>query len=564
MNKLLRLVFIFFCFQLSNSWALAPLESFVLGNFKENYSEKITDPLNYVFVRDKNQKTNDTTFKRELALYRGFYEEGKNLDNYCKGASEVHYATEWDKIQVKRGILSEMQYIGLDLLSRALPQYAKELEFSSTEYSNMVENLVGNYCSSNISVISKKELKNNLMVKFSKDNTFRLPSVEGNPFFPENLENYSPKRNQLEQEFKYSIKLFQTLCSWGGNPDSLTLLVPLLKNPALMAFIFRQLNNEVIDWKPSANALYLKEDLNTVQVLCDNLICRKTTHDNFKIKSIKAVGSNNLAEDFKKLYCEDFKTADYKTKDLDPRLAKMIRSVTFDEENFLNSQFISLITGVPDFLLRVDKFSKGEDMFRASVDSTWTKWAKAQTEILNTELFFEEPLTIELVSHSYFFNPLKPKYRVAFDINLGEFDRVNERNGKVRVGFNLNVQRPFLNYFRSALSNLGPNDLNERTRLIKRFKLQLMRDVANAREKFIIPPWKGDLEALIAAEITSQIEEVANKNFKIPSTGIEVIPVELNYGIFALKYINHQKITLKNSEIKSLKESANDKDKVIK
>jgi hypothetical protein len=169
-----------------------------------------------------------------------------------------------------------------------------------------------------------------------------------------------------------------------------------------------------------------------------------------------------------------------------------------------------------------------------------------------------------LVSHSYFFNPLKPKYRVAFDINLGEFDRVNDRNGKVRVGFNLNIQRQFLNYFREALSHLGPNDLNERTRLIKRFKLQLMSDVAKAREKFIIPPWKGDLEALIAAEITAQIEEVANKNFKIPASGIEVIPVELNYGIFALKYINHQKITQKSSEIKSLKESTNDKDKVIK
>jgi hypothetical protein len=74
------LFFIFFGLQVSSCWALAPLESFVLGNFTESYSEKITDPLNYVFVRDKNQKASDITFKRELALYRGFYEEGKNLE----------------------------------------------------------------------------------------------------------------------------------------------------------------------------------------------------------------------------------------------------------------------------------------------------------------------------------------------------------------------------------------------------------------------------------------------------------------------------------------------------
>ena len=83
------LLFIFFVPLMNISWALAPLESFVLGNFSENYSEKITDPLNYVFVRDKNQKTGDINFKRELALYRGFYEEGKNLDNFCKTAPEV-------------------------------------------------------------------------------------------------------------------------------------------------------------------------------------------------------------------------------------------------------------------------------------------------------------------------------------------------------------------------------------------------------------------------------------------------------------------------------------------
>ena len=120
---------------LNHVWALAPLESLVLGNFSENYSENETDPLNYVFARDKYQST-DAGHKRDLALYRGFYEEGKNTFNYCKNYREIHYATDWEKLQVMRSTLSELQYIGLDITSRALPQYAKALEFTRQEYVN--------------------------------------------------------------------------------------------------------------------------------------------------------------------------------------------------------------------------------------------------------------------------------------------------------------------------------------------------------------------------------------------------------------------------------------------
>jgi hypothetical protein len=62
-------------------------------------------------------------------------------------------------------VIATLQYIALDLTSRAIPQYAKYFEFNREEYVNMVDGLVGNYCSSNISVISKKELRNNLIKK---------------------------------------------------------------------------------------------------------------------------------------------------------------------------------------------------------------------------------------------------------------------------------------------------------------------------------------------------------------------------------------------------------------
>ncbi|MDD4973498.1 MAG: hypothetical protein PHY93_04065 [Bacteriovorax sp.] len=550
MKTLLSFLFILFlAAPLSRVWALAPIESLVLGNFSESYSENESDPLNYVFARDKYQNKDRSTnagHKRELALYRGFYEEGKNTLNYCKGNREIRYSTEWQKVQVMRSMLSEIQYIGLDITSRALPQYAKALEFTRDEYNNLITGLVGNYCSANLSIISKKELLNNLLVKFDKENNFKLPNVTGNPYFPLNMDAYLPPKLALEQEFKYTVKLFQSICSWGGNPTNPGLLVPILKNPALMSFFTRQMNNQAIDWKELNNTLFLKEDNNTVQVWCDNLICRKTFRDNFYHKIYYSVGGTNLSEDLRRLYCEEFRTLDYKPADSDDRLSKIMNSRTFDEENFINSQFIALLTGVPDFLLRADKFSRGEDVLRSSVDYTWDKWAKAQTDMLNRELYFEEPLTLELVERGLYFKPQKAQIKAAFDVSLGEFDRINQRTGKVRVMFNILIQRSFLHYYRETLKNLDPRNTAEKERLLKRFKIQMTKDVTLARDKFIIPPWKGDLEALIASELTTQLLLISDGNFKMPTIGFEPITVELNYGLFALKYINHQK-TVQNA-----------------
>jgi hypothetical protein len=536
----ITLIFFLFLTQ-KNVWALAPVESLVLGDFSENYTESETDPLNYVFSKGKID-SNQSEFKKELAYYRGFYDEGKNILNYCKTTRPIRYSSEWEKLQVKRSLMSEIQYIGLDIASRALPQYAKALDFTKEEFTNLVDGLVGNFCSANLSVISKKELRNNLLIKFNKDNNFKIPNNVGNSFFPDNLENYTSPKLALEQEFKYTIKLFQSICSWSGNPTNPGLMVPILKHPSLMAFFFRQMNNQSIEWREFDNKLFIKEDLNTVQVVCDNLLCRKSSREIFFQKIYFSIGGTSLSEDLRRLYCEDFQLSDYKTNEQDERLKKIINSRTFDEEYFINSQFIALLTGVPDFLIKVDKFSKGEDLLRAGVDYTWTKWAKSQTEFLNRELYFEEPLLLELVDRKLSFDPNMPKLKISFDINLGEFDRINQKVGKVKVSFNIMIQRNLIHYLRQAFKDLDPRNTAEKERLIKRLKFQITKDIILARQKFIIPPWKGDLEGLIATELSEELMQISDKNFVMPSTGQELVTVDLNYGLFALKYINHQKI----------------------
>jgi hypothetical protein len=537
---------------LQRAYALAPVESLVLGNFSDEYSENKTDPLNYVYSRDKSIKSSTSEFKKELAIYRGFYEEGKNTANYCRENHPLQYATEWEKVQVKRSTMGLIQYIGLDLITRALPQYAKGLEYTREEYVNMVDGLVGNYCSTNLSVISKRELLNNFYIKFDKENSFKLPSVEGNPYFPDNLESYLPARKGLEHEMLYTVKLFQSLCSWSGSPSNPGLMVPILKNSALMSFFARQMSNKSIGWKEIDNSLFLKEDKQTAQVWCDNLICRKVSSETFMNKFFFSVGGTNVNDDIKRLYCEDFRNSDFKPKDSDPRLAKLMNSMSFDEENFINSQFIALITGVPDFFIRAETFNQGADIFRSSIDYTWNKWAKSMSENFTRDLFFEEPLTLEQVDTNQYYDFRSGKLKIAFDVNLGEFDRINQRAGKVKVNFNIQVQNSFLNFYRNSMKALTFKDVEEKVRLKNRLKMQITKDVTSAREKFIIPPWRGDLEELVANEITSQIIDTPEKFLDFSAPGMRPIEVEINYGLFALKYINHQLNVKKGRENSAL------------
>jgi len=552
--KKLSVVFLFLALSLiTKSHALVPMESLILGDFTDRYLEDESDPLNYVFkkelsLNEKLQSSKDSS-RVQLAIYRGFYEEGKNLINYCKSSIPTSYISEWDKTQAKRALITTIQYIGLDLTTRALAQYAKELDFTSEEYDNFSEGIVGNSCSQNLSVISKKELLKNLKLKFYKTNNFSLPTVEKNPFFADHLDDLLPKRKSKEQEFLYTVKLFQSLCSWSGNPENPGLLVPILKHSGLMAFFNRQLSGMQISWNALNNTTYLREDKDTIQIACDNLICRKTTREKFQEKYVYSLGGTSISEDQKRLFCNDFRNADYLPKENDPRLAKIMNQRTFDEENLINSQFISLITGLPDFFIRSTHFNQGEDVIRSSLDNVWTKWAKQNTENLSKELFFEEPLTMELVDQNQYYDFRSGKLSLAFDVNLGEFDRNTQRMGKIKINFNINVQTSFLKYYKEAMKTVAYQDNAEKIRLKNRFKIQFSNEVKLAKEKLLIPPWKGDLEELMVNELTSQILDTPDKYLPLDSPGMTKIDVEINYGVFALKYLTHQyKVQKKREE----------------
>jgi hypothetical protein len=152
-----------------------------------------------------------------------------------------------------------------------------------------------------------------------------------------------------------------------------------------------------------------------------------------------------------------------------------------------------------------------------------------------------------LVDRKQYFNKYSPEFKIIFDVNMGEFDRINQDVGKVKVSFEIPILKSFLRYYRQAMLDLRYHEKSDEALLISQFKLQITDAIQKAREKLIIPPWKGDLEAIIVNEIGQQLVLKSLDSLNLSSTGSQKIIIEINYAPFALKYINHQFSMLKSA-----------------
>lgn len=525
-------------------YALVPLESLILGDLSEEYKKEATDPLNYIFSFRGKFKVEQ---KRSLAYFRGFIEEGENLQNLCKVNYEVNYPNQNEKEEVKRSMVSTLQYIGLDILVRALPAYAKFFEFSNKDYENMVNGLVGNYCSKNISIMSLRELKKNMMFNFELKEDFTLPNIKDNQLFPKKLEEINTIDNMMEREFFQTVKLFRAFCSWGNDLDNYRLLVPILKNPMVMAFVIRQLTNQKFNWDSINNNITWKNDFNTDQILCKGLICRKVQWEKFKSEIPRALGSKTIREDLGQIYCSEFSKINFKREQQEPKIREIIQKEKEIGPNLMTGQFLALLTGVPDFFVRSPKFSSAKKFLKYNFEEDWNIWAAEQNKSFGKNLYFEEPLSFEVVSRELYFNNLSPKFKVIIDLNMGEFDKVAEEVGTVKVSFNLKLYKSYLSYIRNEWLGLNKMRIQQtKDNILDNFSLNISDQVQKAKNKFKISPWSGNLEKLIARELLSQLSEYEGNFFRNSKAELVDVPIELNYSPMALKYIYFKKFVSNN------------------
>lgn len=540
MRKYWPILFLF----ITKSYGLVPMESLVLGKLNPNEIQKPNDPLNYILLnRGLNLSSNEND-KKSLGIYRGFYQEGEELENFCRrGGNYIQFPTPWQESQATRFLTSTFQYVSLDFVIRALASYAKYFEFSDQEMENFSESLSTNYCSQNISVISIKEIKNNLLNEF-KNGNFQLPTIEGNGLFPSELLRRISIREESyrEKEFGYTVQIFRALCSWGGQVDDFRLLVPLLRNRALAAFAIRQLTQESINFDVKNNKPILVKNPETTQVACENFICRKTDYKRFLQVFPRGIGTNSVKEDLQRVYCSNLRDLDYKlSKQIEP-FKSWIEKMSIDDDHLLVGQMISLISGMPEFNFRAESFKDLQKIYRASFDDTWNEWAKISNRGFAVDITYEESLTLEKPRASISSKNEKGKgnMRVVYDVNLGEIDRTHEYLGKISLSFDIPLTYSYLTWLKDSWSNISVLDREKREFFTLQFAEVLKPHLRRFRKKMVEAPWGEDLSLPLAREILSKVAVSNFDNRDRTNNEILNIPLEFRYGAFALKYIKDQ------------------------
>lgn len=544
------------------TYGLMPLENVLLGDYVSEKSEDLSSPIDTLFERYDQQMSRQDILKYplgldeskiesprkllkdriKLGLYRGIIEEGYNLRNQCALEKRaLRYPIPSEKQQAKRTFIATLQYKILDLTSYFLPVYAKYFEWEKDDYKNLVDNLIGNYCSQNLTTISLRNLKINMMRRYDRADRVNLPSIKENLYFPEKLGLQESRRSARESEFAYTIELFKSSCSWGNDTDNYRLLVPLLRSPVVAAMVLRELSGQSLTWIEEKSRPGLENE-ETTRIVCKNLICRKSSEKDFNRFVPKALGSTGVLGDFKNLWCTELRDADYLYKNQVPQIAKIIKSRTMDEDQFLVSQLVALESGVPDLMILAPKFSDLLDLTRSSVDQTWNFWAEGQNDNYKKALAYEEALQIEPAPTRLFFKNLRPNFSVELDINQGEFDRVNNILGKLRTKMNLKFSKKFLKWAREQWSSIErisdeqtAKQREERIRLP--FKKMIGEQMETLLSSYPVVPLKKEIDQLIIDEILGQLVSYDGNFFKGEVEGMVEVPVYINYGLFALRHL---------------------------
>ncbi|MDC1175081.1 hypothetical protein OAT67_06785, partial [Bacteriovoracaceae bacterium] len=259
----------------------------------------------------------------------------------------------------------------------------------------------------------------------------------------------------------------------------------------------------------------------------------------------RSVGSRNLKDDLNRMYCHDFRDIDYRTKDQVPKILKMIKQISFDEQNLLRGHFISLMSGFPDLMIQMENFSDGKEVLAQSYTHSWNQWAEGENSKLNKNIFFEEVLTVEKVDRGIYFNRYQPKFGVNLDVNLGELDGTNQKVGKLKTTFHLTISKKFLSW---AIRNWKGKDLSDKDvveKVMKPFRVIVKDDIDRNWTKLGLTKSNDNLNELIINELLTQVTMYEGKFFK-DEKGVLKIPIDVNFGTFALKYLRFQYFVKQN------------------
>jgi hypothetical protein len=531
MKKLLYLGFII-SFSLP---ALVPVEGIILGEAPPDYQ---TDPLMNIFsdIYDKTQLGEN----KKIKLYLSTYSSGQNLYESCSYLVKPNYASSHQEQQAKRGVAATLQYIGLDTSIKAIGAYANKLSINEEGFQKLKKNLIKNYCSKNISIFSIRNLDKSLDYYYKNPMKDLIPTIENSPFATSLLKNDTEKDATRSKEFDLVIKNFRAFCSWGGDVDDYRMLTPYLSNRFIMSFVVKNMNGIRDQVELRENKVIQKPSPDTVQVACTDLICRKESFKVFKQKFPLSVGSTGLATDLPKLYCHHFQFQNSPASTIN-QVKKWIKENELEDPIFETSNFISLMTGVPDFVQSAENYQNIPLYLKSSIDDRWTKWAKTTLDYFSTTLLFEESLKIKIAPSSISKLSSSFGFGINFSVTMGEMDRALKGNDKINMGFDLKLSKNYLRSLKSKIKVLEDNVDEEGLKVLESDVSSYINLQLKEKEKYFTQKmWNASFSVMIAKELMRQASNYRGSLFNDYKEQIISIPINFSYGLFAISYIRYR------------------------
>lgn len=462
--------------------------------------------------------------KEVLSRYLGYWEEGKNLLNRC--SSNLPWSEKLGTFEREKLLLTLMatyQLLGVDLTARAIVEYGRVLALSSGEKQTFWKNLVGQYCSPNMTVISHKKLIANFKNWDLHGSGVLLPNTEAYQSFPRPpmADNFHSAKKELEQ----TVALFRSFCSWGGDIKYPRLLGFIFQDPQFSAWVIRTLGGKDIHYEPLQEKSRLAETRYPFSMNCQNSLCRKTQKD-------ISPHPIPLMED---LYCRYLWGAKAKTKPQHKILSQWIAQTSPEQIHLMHGQLTALITGIPEFMLKIKNPNHYLQFLKSSYRSSWNQQSLAHLNKLAKSLPYEESLSLTALDHQNYYNPKTLDFKVKFQVAVGEFDKMLLEKDKLKASYSIKIPQPVLEWVKAHQKSQA-----QKARDVLR--RHISPEIANMKKTFILYPWEEDIAELIINSLLSQLKEYQGDfSQKITQEKEINIPIQLAYGPFALKYIHFRR-----------------------
>lgn len=523
-----------------NVHALVPLEGIIYGDVQDiKQYDPFAGMLTYKYYDAKSTPAE----LDKLIYYTALYKQGLTLRQKCDSVSKIDYANFWKEDTAKRSVIATLQYIGLDLTIKAIAEYAKKFKFSQEKYHRLADNLVNNMCSQNISVYSHRMIRNNLKYYWNNPTGIELPSIAESPYFSVNLKKVHNTRQTLEKEFDYTIKNFRAFCSWNSDADSLGLLLPYLKNPFVMTYVFNNLLKQKISIDPKTQEYFLEYTEDGVQVACENMICRKRSKDDFLKYFPRMNGSSKVEDDLNNIFCTHFRGQRLKNIELSEKRKKWANEGDSKTRSMEAMHLVSLITGYPDFSLSAETYPELLGFFKENIKSRWSRWAWEKSSEFNAEQLYEESLEIKLNSQINSNAIELGNLNLQFEIDLGEIDKVLNGYDKISTKFYLKFPRQYILHLRERMTFLyNSGRLKELSRVENALLENIKIQIEKRKKYFKVPIWNDQMPKIIQDELIGQINRINLYRFGRKKTKFIQIPVQFKFGVFALQYIRKKYI----------------------